>query len=380
MVNVTIPESVTTIGIEAFFGCTSLANIVIPSNVTKIGQNAFHETAWYNEQPDGVIYIDKLAYSYKGTMPKNTSIEIENETTELLAGIFDGATNLIAITIPASLTKIGENAFNKCTGLKNVYISDLTAWCNILFENSASQPLTANTSVEFNLNKQKVTKLTIPDDVTEIASYAFNGATKFTSVTIPEGVTRISYNSFSGCTALTSVSIPTSVSILEEYTFSGCTKLTSINIPEGVTIISPACFSGCSTLATIHIPASIQYIGSNAFASCKGLEKNGKVYCHAEEVPETESDAFNTVDVKKAQLFVPTNSVEQYTSHPVWGLFKIEAETESEDIETGIRATGIDNQTIAEVYDINGRKQNTLQHGLNIIRMSDGTTRKVLMK
>ena len=105
LVDITIGDCVTSIGYSAFSGCKGLTNITIPDSVTSIGLGAFSNTAWYNNQPDGLVYAGKVAYRYKGTMPNNTSIVLKEGTPGIAANAFSDCNEL------TSVTNIGDGAF-----------------------------------------------------------------------------------------------------------------------------------------------------------------------------------------------------------------------------------------------------------------------------
>lgn len=121
LTSVTIPNLVTNIKDYAFSGCTNLSSIIVPNSVTSIGAHAFDGTPWYNNQPDGLIYVSKVAYKYKGTMPENTSIIIEEGTVGIAEEAFEQCSRLISINIPNSVTNIGKSAFAG-TGLTSINI------------------------------------------------------------------------------------------------------------------------------------------------------------------------------------------------------------------------------------------------------------------
>ena len=122
LTSITIPESVTSIGIHAFYDCSSLADITIPNSVTSIGPHSFDETAWYNNQPDGLVYAGKVVYIYKGTMPEGTEITIKEGTLGIAEWAFQGCSGLTSVIIPNSVKSIGFYAFSGCDGLTSVTI------------------------------------------------------------------------------------------------------------------------------------------------------------------------------------------------------------------------------------------------------------------
>ena len=140
-----------------------------------------------------------------------------------------------------------------------------------------------------------------------------------------------------------------------------------------VNCIDRDAFAGCIGLTSITIPENVISIGSAAFEGCTSLQE---IYCYAEQTPEVELDAFDSVDVSSVMLVVPDNSVEEYKAHFVWGLFWIETPTDIREFKN--EELRIKNE--ANWYGLNGRKLAGPQKGINIIRYSNGTSKKVLLK
>ena len=244
--SVVIEDGVTSIGGDAFKGCTGLTSITIPDSVTSIGEEAFR----------GCTGL--------------TSITIPDSVTSIGGSAFSSCTGLKSVTIPDSVTSIGSYAFDNCTGLKGVYITDIAAWCNIKFDGYVSNPLYYAHNLY--LNNQLVTDLVIPDSVTSIGSWAFSRCTGLSSVAIPDSVTSIGGYAFSRCTGLSSVTIPDSVTSIEHLAFHDCTGLTSVTIPDSVTSIGSYAFWGCTVLTSVTIGNSVTSIGEGAFSDCTELK------------------------------------------------------------------------------------------------------------
>jgi hypothetical protein len=176
---------------------------------------------------------------------------------------------LTSIEISDSVKSIGTYAFYNCSALTGVYISDMSAWCNISFGDYYANPVYYAKNLY--LNDTLVTDLVIPDGVTSIGAYAFRGYTKLTSVEIPDSVTSIGDYAFYGCTGLTSMEIPNSVTSIGANAFYGCTGLTSVTIGNGVTSIGDYAFYGCTGLTSVSLGSNVTSIGNSAFYNCSSL-------------------------------------------------------------------------------------------------------------
>ena len=261
----------------------TVTDILIPSMyndlpVTAIGSNAF----------------DKCTLI--------TSVNISEGITSIGSYAFRGCGALTTISIPKSVTEVGNWAFINCKSLLRVDISDLSAWCRIIFSQDYTNPLSYAHSLY--LNGQLVTDLVIPQDVTNISYYAFAGCTSIKSVTIHSAVELIQSTAFRGCNGITSIRVADenerytdkgntiidtktktlvlgcknseisgdgSVTGIGSYAFYNCVDLYDITIPSTVTIIDIYAFYGCTGLTELDIPDSVTDILAYAFAECTSL-------------------------------------------------------------------------------------------------------------
>ena len=315
LTSVAIPNSVSSIGNCAFAYCSDLLSVTIPDSVTFVGQYAFYGTAWFNNQPDGLVYVGKVAYMYKGIMPAGTSITLANGTLGIAGYAFGGHSGLTSVTIPNSVTFIGNGAFRFCSGLTSVTIPNsvnsigdrafyhCSSLTSVTIGNSvttigkeAFRGCSALDTINFNaancadftymkdyrpFNNLNISTINIGDNVQRIPAYFAYGITNLSSITIPNSVTYIGNDAFFGCSGLTSVIVESDNTtfdsrnncnaIIETASNKLITGCINTVIPNSVTSIGNNAFYGCSGLTSVTVPNSVTSIGYDAFYGCSGL-------------------------------------------------------------------------------------------------------------
>lgn len=182
---------------------------------------------------------------------------------------FENHTDITSVKIPETITSIGEYAFNG--HLNSVHINSLELWCKIKFGNDYANPLRIADHF-FVKEEEIIDDLTIPDSVTYIEDYAFYGCKIFKSISIPNSVVRIGREVFEFCRNISSITIGNSLTSIPYGCFKECSSLRSVTIPNSVTSIGYYAFEQCTSLTSVAIPNSVTEICDNAFSLCSSLE------------------------------------------------------------------------------------------------------------
>lgn len=281
--DITIPNSVTSIGSSAFFGCSGLKAV----NISDIA--AWCEISFSNEESNP-FYISKHLYVNGSEIH---DLLIPKSVSSIGDFAFYGCSSLKSIHIQGSVSSVGTQAFYGCNGLTKVNISDVAAWCNISFSSFNDNPISYTQHLF--VNDVEIKDLIIPSTVTSIGDNVFPRCSELKSVTIPNSVVSIGKGAFYDCENLVSVSIPHSVVSIGAQAFlftpwydslsSGLVYIgdvlygykgvmqpnTSVAIKEGTVSISAWAFDGCQDLVSVSFPNSVKTIGERAFSNCVGL-------------------------------------------------------------------------------------------------------------
>ena len=270
--------------VELIYAGKLTGKVVVPEEVEYQNQKCkvvairgAKKTEYYDYQPDDKrrkverrsrevtcpVFVGQTLHSFQDKL----EVVLPKSLKKIGDYAFYRCENLVSVNIPNSVTSIGKSAFDGCRSLTSVHITDLAAWCNIDFGDSAIP----GTHHNLYLNGELVTDLVIPNSVTSIGRYAFCGCKSLTSITIPNSVTSIGQHAFRRCSSLTSITIPDSVTSIGVAAFSNCSSLTSVAIGNSVTRIELWAFSGCSSLTSITIPDSVTMLGEKTFEGCSSL-------------------------------------------------------------------------------------------------------------
>ena len=368
MTSLTLSDGLLSIGGSSFEGCTGLSAITIPGTVTSIALNAFKncsnlkdvtskietpftipENVFFGIASDATLTVPKgRKFAYQSTagwnkftvitdgtdftingityvITSSNTVEVKSAdnsqkiivipesvsnsgttywVTALAESSFEGRADLAYLSIPKTVTSIGEYAFIDCGSNFKVNITSLEAWCKVKFGNQHSSPLSS--AKAFYLNDVEVKNLSIPSGVTSISSYAF-------------------YQ----CRSITSLSIPSTVTSIISSVFEDCTGLTSVTLSEGLTSIGGSSFEGCTGITSITIPSTVTSIALNAFKECNSLND---ITSEVQQPFAIEENVFSTYST--ATLKVPAGTKSAYQSTAGWSLFKniTDGQAEKDDV------------------------------------------------
>ncbi|MGP1445820.1 leucine-rich repeat protein [Treponema sp.] len=247
--SLTIPKTVTKIGESALAGCSRLMSVTMPDSVTEISDRAFYHCSGLAHVTIGskVTFIGGNAFQDCISLQ---SVTIPDSVTTIRSEAFTDCTGLASVKIGAGVTSISAEAFKGCVGLVAITVApENEQYCsdkNIVY--------TKDKKTLVFVPKNTAGSFTMPESVTKIGDYAFEGCTGLTAITIPASVTAIESSAFSGCTGLSAITLPDSVQSLGwNSTFAGCTNLTSLTIGSGLTSLGYNAFRGCLKLKTIEV-------------------------------------------------------------------------------------------------------------------------------
>ena len=252
--NIDIPDTVTTIGENAFKLCTSLENVKMYNSIDEINGRAFAGCTSLKSVslPDSITGMGTEIFSGCTSL---SSVKLPNKRVNITSSTFEGCTSLTEITLPDTVTTIQDHAFKNCTALKTInWSKSITDIQSYAFENCDA-----------------LTKPDIPNTVTNIGEGAFYECGGLSAIAVPNSVKSLGSRAFENCDALAKVSISDSVTSMGEKAFYDCDALTDVKLGTGITQIPTSCFEHCDILPSVVLPYRISKVGDNAFKNCVAL-------------------------------------------------------------------------------------------------------------
>ena len=336
----TVDITTDSIGKSAFYGCSAITTANIMTN--SIGKSAFYDCKKLKEIsiPNSVKKIESNTFNGCSSL---ASVAIGSGVTTIGNNAFSDCSSLNSITIPQNVTGIGNNAFYRCESLAEVNIADRDTELTLGYNEDNDEPLFSDCPLK---------EVYIGGNITYPTSSS-------------EG-----YSPFYGNTTLESVTITDKETEISENEFYGCSSLKKVSIGDGIEKIGNYAFSGCSALESFSFGTSLKSIGDEAFSDCNAMTK---LTANAQVPPTCGDQALDDINKWSCTLYVPQAQIEAYKAASQWKEFFF--------VETGVEGVTVDGDaTEVARYNLNGARLTAPQRGINVVRMSDGSTKKVLVK
>lgn len=269
--SITIPSTVTTIGMSAFSDCANLTAIDLPTSVTEIESDAF-----------------KNCTSLTSVTLSDGLIELGNEA-------FKGCTALTAVALPDSLTTLGYGVFRDCSALTAVEFP------------AGIQPLSWSNSSGMLRNCTSLRSVKLPETASSLGDYFFAGCTALKQIILPDSVTEIGSNVFNGCTALTDVTLSTNLQAIPANTFYGCASLQTLVAPYAVTKIGKTAFANCTSLTSLTLLRNVAEAASDALSYPEQVTIYGIKDSYAESYAASVGASFVAIDRPATAVSLPKN-------------------------------------------------------------------------
>lgn len=380
LTSIILPESLKEIQMGSFSKCNALIKLTVPNSVETIGNLAIQDNPNLKELVLGTGVKTIGTGAFMGNVAL-TKIEIPKGVTEISSNVFANCIGLTTVNIPENVAKINGTAFAGCINLKNFTVdpanTKFVAVDGVLFSKD-------KTVLAVYPGGRTESEFTVPEGVKELGFKAFSQRcitvkgsefydTSLKTIKLPSSLEVLGNSCFQYLVAMESIDIPDKVNVVGNQTFAQCTALKSIALPASVEKIDISAFSGCTSLKDVTLGSGLTSIGASAFKGDSALEK---VKCSAAIPPVCKSTSFDAT-VSSATLIVPEASVGAYKEADAWKTFGTIKASDG----AGIGSVETDlNVEVREIYNVNGVRLAEPQSGLNIMKMSDGTVRKVMLK
>ena len=301
--SLTLPNSLTRIGDEAFSGCKGLRAVILPESITWIGKYTFNQCTnlSYIRLPKGLRTIYEYAFADCSSL---RYLEIPNGVESIGKGCLLGCINLEELVVPyvgteknpqgpsreslfGNLFGSGSTKRDSCTLTLQCYGTGSSSYEMFYIPNKLSKVVvTGNTNLYYAFYGCGNIKEIVLRDVSYIGAKSFYNCSGLTNLALPESLTTIESYAFEGCTGLTSLTLPKSLTTIKGAVFYGCSGLTSVKLPENLSEIGERTFYGCSSLKKLEIPSDIESIGESCLGGCRSLEELVVPFVGTEKNPQ----------------------------------------------------------------------------------------------